>query len=92
MNFNLTKRALGDAPVAPALPNVTRFLNDELRPFVRELRQRVNDALAGINSSLPLAEYAPGSEPVVDGNALILNAATRRPRFTSDSGATWTDL
>ena len=82
------KRAISDRAIAPDLPGITRFINEELKPLVRMLRSWVNAA----DAALPLTGYAQGSEPTVVGNAIVLNTTTGRPRFTADSGATWTDL
>ena len=82
------KRAIGDRPLAPDLPGLTRFVNEELKPLVKEMRARINVLLG---SHMVLVGYAQGSEPTVDGPAMVLNTTTNRPRFSTGNGS-WVDL
>ena len=81
-------KTVSDRAVAPDLPGITRFLNDEIRPLVRDLRAKVNALTVAIH----IPEYAQGSEPTVTGSALVMNTTTGKLRYTDDGGATWTDL
>lgn len=81
-------KTVSDRAVAPDLPGITRFLNDEIRPLIRELRAKLNALTVAVH----IPEYAQGSEPTVTGSALIVNTTTSKLRYTVDDGATWTDL
>lgn len=80
------KRALGNRPLMPDLPGIARFINEELKPLVADLRSRLN----GIIGAVPLPSYAQGSEPLVTGPSLVWNTTTNKVRYFN--GAAWVDL
>lgn len=91
--MSLIRRALSDRAIMPDLPGLTRFLNEELRPVVREMRSRLNDFLTAV----VLPQYAEGSEPALDSRppgeraALVLNETSGALRYTVD-GVDWQDV
>lgn len=82
------KRADSDRPLSPDLPGLTRWLNELLRPIVRELRNQMN---ANLLTAVTLPQYAQGLEPTLSEPAIIYNSTTNRPRFRNAAGV-WTDL
>lgn len=88
MTISFILTSISDRAVSPDLPGITRLINSEILPLLRKVRYSMNQMIAAVH----VPEYAQGDEPTVTGSAIVSNKTTGKLRYTTDGGATWTDL
>jgi hypothetical protein len=76
--MSLIRRAIGNRAVSPDLPAITRFLNDEVRPVLRDVRSKLNADLLTVVS---LPQYATADLPALasDDRAIAWDTTLGQP-------------
>lgn len=84
--MSLIKRALSDRPVAPDLPGITRFINEELKPLIGMLRNAVNAKLLNV---VELPQYTTATLPTLSADVRAQAWDTTTASVKTWNGAAW---
>lgn len=90
-NVAIVKRALSDRPVGSKLDEIARFINDELRPLVREMRNRINRMYdVSFADSADVTLTVSQRTMIVDDDDIGAEVTVRLPQAAINVGLTYT--